>query len=98
MLTVKSRKTSHTASVPYIRAVAAVALPLRPVGENVTCEPPPEIAGGKVQGVKKSRYLPGERAQYQCWQGFQMTGDSTVACQNGTWTKLPKCRGCERGG
>ncbi|KGL83099.1 Complement factor H, partial [Tinamus guttatus] len=34
-----------------------------------------------------------ERAQYQCWQGFQMTGDSTVACENGTWTKRPKCTG-----
>ncbi|KAM6128887.1 LOW QUALITY PROTEIN: complement factor H-related protein 1-like [Phoenicopterus ruber ruber] len=60
---------------------------------DVTCEPPPEIAGGKVQGVKKSRYLPGESARYQCWQGFQMTGASTVACQNGTWTRLPKCKG-----
>ncbi|XP_064371832.1 complement factor H isoform X4 [Dromaius novaehollandiae] len=64
-----------------------------PTCRDVTCEPPPEIAGGKVQGVKKSRYLPGEEAQYRCWQGFQMTGDSTVACQNGTWTELPKCRG-----
>ncbi|XP_059678148.1 coagulation factor XIII B chain [Gavia stellata] len=60
---------------------------------DVTCEPPPEIAGGKVQGVKKSRYLPGESARYQCWQGFQMTGASTVACQNGTWTELPRCKG-----
>ncbi|KAM6199435.1 complement factor H-related protein 1-like isoform 2-T2 [Sarcoramphus papa] len=60
---------------------------------DVTCEPPPEIAGGKVQGVKKSRYLPGESARYQCWQGFEMTGTATVACQNGTWTELPKCKG-----
>ncbi|XP_009324461.1 PREDICTED: complement factor H, partial [Pygoscelis adeliae] len=64
-----------------------------PICRDVTCEPPPEIAGGKVQGVKKSRYLPGESAHYQCWQGFQMTGTSTVACQNGTWTELPKCKG-----
>ncbi|XP_068808205.1 complement factor H-related protein 2-like isoform X2 [Struthio camelus] len=64
-----------------------------PTCRDMTCEPPPEIAGGKVQGVKKSRYLPEERAQYRCWQGFQMTGDSTVACQNGTWTQLPTCRG-----
>ncbi|KAM9187113.1 coagulation factor XIII B chain-like isoform 2-T2 [Mergus octosetaceus] len=60
--------------------------------ENVTCEPPPEIAGGKVQGVKKPRYLPGETAHYQCWQGFQMTGASTVTCQNGTWTERPQCK------
>ncbi|XP_062437282.1 complement factor H isoform X2 [Rhea pennata] len=64
-----------------------------PTCRDVTCEPPAEIVGGKIQGVKKSRYLPGERAQYQCWRGFQMTGDSTVACQNGTWTKLPTCTG-----
>ncbi|NXI67376.1 CFAH factor, partial [Anseranas semipalmata] len=63
-----------------------------PTCRDVTCEPPPEIAGGKVQGVKKSRYLPGERAHYQCWQGFQMTGASTVTCQNGTWTEQPKCK------
>ncbi|KAM6077421.1 complement factor H-related protein 1-like isoform 2-T2 [Theristicus caerulescens] len=64
-----------------------------PFCEDVTCEPPPEIAGGKVQGVKKSRYLPGESARYQCWRGFEMTGASTVACQNGIWTELPKCKG-----
>ncbi|XP_009883235.1 PREDICTED: complement factor H, partial [Charadrius vociferus] len=64
-----------------------------PTCRDVTCEPPPEIAGGKVQGVKKSRYLPGQSASYQCWQGFQMTGPSTVVCQNGTWTELPKCKG-----
>uniref|UniRef100_A0A8C0EYW3 Sushi domain-containing protein n=1 Tax=Bubo bubo TaxID=30461 RepID=A0A8C0EYW3_BUBBB len=43
--------------------------------------------------VKKSRYLPGESAQYQCWQGFVMAGASSIVCQNGTWTKLPKCKG-----
>ncbi|XP_069718605.1 complement factor H isoform X4 [Phaenicophaeus curvirostris] len=60
---------------------------------DVTCEPPPEIAGGKVQGVKKSRYMPGENARYQCWRGFEMTGAPTVVCQNGTWTEQPKCKG-----
>ncbi|XP_074894993.1 complement factor H-like isoform X1 [Buteo buteo] len=64
-----------------------------PTCRDVTCEPPPEIAGGKVQGVKKSRYLPAESARYQCWQGFEMTGTATVTCRNGTWTVLPKCKG-----
>lgn len=57
------------------------------------CGPPPEISGGKVQGFKKSRYLPGETAKYECWNGFRMTGASTVSCQNGTWTELPTCKG-----
>ncbi|NXA14026.1 FHR1 protein, partial [Sapayoa aenigma] len=65
---------------------------LAPVCRDVTCEPPPEITGGKIEGVKKSRYLPGESADYHCWQGFKMTGASTVVCQNGTWTKPPKCK------
>ncbi|XP_064003216.1 complement factor H isoform X3 [Pogoniulus pusillus] len=60
---------------------------------NMTCGPPPEIAGGRVQGAKKARYLPGETARYQCWQGAEMTGAATVACDNGTWTELPKCKG-----
>ncbi|NXK98551.1 CFAH factor, partial [Formicarius rufipectus] len=64
-----------------------------PVCRDVTCEPPPEIPGGKIENVKKSRYLPGESANYHCWQGFKMTGTSTVVCQNGTWTELPKCKG-----
>ncbi|XP_062469403.1 coagulation factor XIII B chain [Pezoporus occidentalis] len=64
-----------------------------PTCKDVTCKPPPEIAGGKVQGVKKSRYLPGENARYQCWRGFEMTGAPTVVCQNGTWTELPTCTG-----
>ncbi|XP_027642316.1 complement factor H [Falco peregrinus] len=64
-----------------------------PTCRDVTCKPPPEIAGGNVRGIKKSRYLPEENAHYQCWEGFQMSGPSTVVCQNGTWTELPKCRG-----
>ncbi|XP_074008515.1 complement factor H [Numenius arquata] len=64
-----------------------------PTCRAVICGPPPEIVGGKVDGVKKSRYMPGESASYQCWRGFQMTGASTVVCQNGTWTELPKCKG-----
>ncbi|XP_014741355.1 PREDICTED: complement factor H [Sturnus vulgaris] len=64
-----------------------------PVCRDVTCEPPPEIAGGGIKGIKKSRYVPGESAEYQCWKNFKMTGNSTVVCQNGTWTELPKCKG-----
>uniref|UniRef100_A0A803V904 Complement factor H n=1 Tax=Ficedula albicollis TaxID=59894 RepID=A0A803V904_FICAL len=64
-----------------------------PVCRDVTCGPPPEIAGGRIEGIKKSRYSPGESAKYQCWQNFKMTGDSTVVCQNGNWTELPKCKG-----
>lgn len=64
-----------------------------PVCRDVTCEPPPEIAGGRIDGIKKPRYIPGESAKYQCWQNFKMTGASTVVCQNGTWTELPTCKG-----
>ncbi|XP_066180727.1 complement factor H-related protein 1-like [Sylvia atricapilla] len=60
---------------------------------DVTCGPPPEIAGGRIAGTKMSRYNPGESAKYQCWKSFKMTGDSTVVCQNGTWTELPTCKG-----
>ncbi|NWS99822.1 CFAH factor, partial [Mionectes macconnelli] len=66
-----------------------------PECRGTTCKPPPEIAGGKIN-IKKSKYLPGETATYECWQGFKMTGTSTVVCQNGIWTELPKCKG--RGG
>ncbi|XP_027736221.1 complement factor H [Empidonax traillii] len=66
-----------------------------PECRDTRCKPPPEIAGGRID-MKKSRYLPGETANYECWQGFEMTGTSTVVCQNGIWTELPKCKG--RGG
>ncbi|NXN86104.1 CFAH factor, partial [Bombycilla garrulus] len=64
-----------------------------PVCRDVTCEPPPEIAGGGIDGTRKPRYIPGESARYQCWKNFKMTGTSTVVCQNGTWTELPTCKG-----
>ncbi|NXE89404.1 CFAH factor, partial [Menura novaehollandiae] len=64
-----------------------------PVCRDVTCEPPPEIAGGNIEGSKKSRYFPGESANYRCWESFKMTGASSVVCQNGTWTELPMCKG-----
>ncbi|NWV87475.1 CFAH factor, partial [Machaerirhynchus nigripectus] len=64
-----------------------------PFCKDVTCGPPPEIAGGRIDGIKKARYSPGESAKYQCWQNFKMTGASTVVCQNGTWTDRPICKG-----
>ncbi|NWI77091.1 CFAH factor, partial [Dryoscopus gambensis] len=63
-----------------------------PVCRDVTCEPPPEIPGGRIDGIKKPKYSPGESAKYQCWQNFKMTGASTVVCQNGSWTGLPTCK------
>ncbi|XP_050162934.1 complement factor H isoform X2 [Myiozetetes cayanensis] len=63
-----------------------------PECRDTKCRPPPEIAGGRIN-MKKSKYLPGETATYECWQGFKMTGTSTVVCQNGIWTELPKCKG-----
>ncbi|XP_063262791.1 complement factor H-like [Prinia subflava] len=64
-----------------------------PVCRDVNCDPPPEIAGGRIDGIRKSRYVPGESAKYQCWKNFNMAGASTVVCQNGTWTELPTCKG-----
>ncbi|NXT71221.1 CFAH factor, partial [Chaetops frenatus] len=64
-----------------------------PVCRDVTCKPPPEIPGGSIEGTKKSRYIPGESAKYQCWKNFKMTGSPTVVCQNGNWTDLPTCKG-----
>ncbi|NXN27810.1 CFAH factor, partial [Nycticryphes semicollaris] len=64
-----------------------------PTCRDARCEPPPEITGGNIEGVKKSRYMPGESARYQCWKDFRMTGVSTVVCQNGTWAQPPQCKG-----
>ncbi|XP_064283972.1 complement factor H isoform X1 [Passer domesticus] len=67
-----------------------------PVCRDVRCDPPPEIAGGSIDGIRKSKYMPGESAKYQCWKNFKMTGASTVVCKNGTWTELPTCKGQAR--
>ncbi|XP_030809382.1 complement factor H [Camarhynchus parvulus] len=64
-----------------------------PVCRDVRCDPPLEIAGGTIEGIRKSKYMPGESAKYQCWKNFKMTGPSTVMCKNGTWTELPTCKG-----
>ncbi|NWT66601.1 CFAH factor, partial [Prunella himalayana] len=64
-----------------------------PVCRDVRCDPPEEIAGGTIEGIRKSKYMPGESAKYQCWKNFKMTGTSTVVCKNGTWTELPTCKG-----
>uniref|UniRef100_A0A8C5JNB8 Sushi domain-containing protein n=1 Tax=Junco hyemalis TaxID=40217 RepID=A0A8C5JNB8_JUNHY len=61
--------------------------------EDVRCDPPRQIAGGSIDGIRKSKYMPGESANYQCWKNFKMTGPSTVVCKNGTWTELPTCKG-----
>ncbi|XP_018767612.3 complement factor H [Serinus canaria] len=64
-----------------------------PVCRDVRCDPPVEIAGGSIDGIRKSKYMPGESVKYQCWKNFKMTGASTVECKNGTWTELPTCKG-----
>ncbi|KAM7014081.1 complement factor H [Passerculus sandwichensis] len=64
-----------------------------PVCRDVRCDPPPQIAGGSIEGIRKSKYMPGESANYQCWKNFKMTGPSTVVCKNGSWTELPTCKG-----
>ncbi|NXX69983.1 CFAH factor, partial [Spizella passerina] len=63
-----------------------------PVCRDVRCDPPQQIAGGSIDGIRKSKYMPGESAKYQCWKNFKMTGPSTVVCKNGTWTDLPTCK------
>ncbi|KYO31597.1 complement factor H-related protein 5 precursor [Alligator mississippiensis] len=65
-----------------------------PTCADGTCAPPPDIAMGGILETKRLRYFPGERVDYQCQHGLNLTGSQTLTCMEGEWSPAepPECR------
>ncbi|XP_060132657.1 complement factor H isoform X1 [Zootoca vivipara] len=59
--------------------------------EDATCREPPAVAGAEiVEGIAEA-YLPDHKVQYQCHEGFEISGSANVTCQNKEWSEPPTC-------
>lgn len=60
---------------------------------DVRCSSPPEIEHAKITGVRKAKYLPGEKVQYRCNADYVPLGNSFITCLKKGWTQIPRCTG-----
>ncbi|XP_065265986.1 complement factor H-like [Emys orbicularis] len=64
----------------------------QPVCEDATCSAPPEVTNADIVNNKEGRYLPGDRVQYKCQEGFESMELNYVFCEDGEWSQPPICK------
>uniref|UniRef100_A0A8C7E294 Sushi domain-containing protein n=1 Tax=Naja naja TaxID=35670 RepID=A0A8C7E294_NAJNA len=57
------------------------------------CGRPPVVDNGDIVDSPKPIYFPSETVTYQCQNFYTMEGSPIVTCQNGHWSRAPRCRG-----
>ncbi|XP_068100075.1 coagulation factor XIII B chain-like isoform X2 [Hyperolius riggenbachi] len=57
------------------------------------CEAPPVVPNAEVAGSINSTYKSGSSVKYQCVTIYTLEGNGKITCINGTWEKMPICRG-----
>uniref|UniRef100_H9GEZ0 Sushi domain-containing protein n=1 Tax=Anolis carolinensis TaxID=28377 RepID=H9GEZ0_ANOCA len=62
------------------------------ISEVDGCPPPPDILHGQLRGNKKQKYSPNETMEYQCDNGYYISGSRTITCLKKQWSEAPQCR------
>ncbi|XP_078297409.1 complement factor H-like [Panthera onca] len=62
----------------------------KPMCRDISCGNPPRVKNAIILG-EMSKYLPGQRARYECIIPFYLVGGREVTCSNGNWTPPPQC-------
>lgn len=60
--------------------------------EDKTCQEHPAVDNADVLMGAGAPYLPGHQVQYQCQEGFDISGSDIITCENKTWSKPPVCK------
>ncbi|XP_044883259.1 complement factor H-related protein 1-like isoform X3 [Mauremys mutica] len=60
---------------------------------NATCSAPHKVPNADIVNDKEGRYLPGDRVQYKCREGFESMESNYVICEDGEWSQPPICKG-----
>ncbi|XP_060133432.1 complement factor H-like [Zootoca vivipara] len=62
-----------------------------PTCKDATCGEPPAVAGAEIVEGTAEAYLPDHKVQYQCHEGFEISGSASVTCQNKEWSEPLTC-------
>ncbi|XP_053098956.1 complement factor H isoform X2 [Hemicordylus capensis] len=62
-----------------------------PTCEEATCREPPTVDNADILNGPAAPYLPNQHVQYQCHEGFEISGSATIICVNKAWSKPPVC-------
>ncbi|XP_039340369.1 complement factor H-like isoform X2 [Mauremys reevesii] len=64
----------------------------QPVCKDATCSAPRKVPNADIVNDKEGRYLPGDRVQYKCREGFESMELNYVICEDGEWSQPPICK------
>ncbi|XP_044884908.1 complement factor H-like isoform X2 [Mauremys mutica] len=64
----------------------------QPVCEDATCSAPRNVPNADIVNDKEGRYLPGEKVQYKCREGYESMESKYVICEDGEWSQPPICK------
>ncbi|XP_063154466.1 complement factor H isoform X2 [Candoia aspera] len=59
--------------------------------EDTTCPEPPPVEHAVIVEESRKTYLSGQQINYQCNDGFEISGSATVTCTEKKWLRLPRC-------
>ncbi|XP_039340051.1 complement factor H isoform X4 [Mauremys reevesii] len=63
-----------------------------PICKDATCSAPRKVPNADIVNDKEGRYLPGDRVQYKCREGFESMELNYVICEDGQWSQPPICK------
>ncbi|KAL7984830.1 hypothetical protein Chor_003400, partial [Crotalus horridus] len=58
---------------------------------NATCPEPPTVENAEIEEDTTKKYVHGEKINYQCNDGFEISGSAAVTCTKKKWSHLPRC-------
>ena len=62
------------------------------LGKETTCTSPPKVENAVVLTAFQSGYADKSTVDYECRKSYKLTGNKTIECTRGTWSKSPTCK------
>ncbi|XP_058033275.1 complement factor H isoform X2 [Ahaetulla prasina] len=59
--------------------------------KDATCPSPPIVENAEITGDTMKKYINGEKINYRCNDGFEISGSAAVTCRQNNWSRLPRC-------
>ncbi|XP_026546979.1 complement factor H-like, partial [Notechis scutatus] len=59
--------------------------------KDATCPTPHPVENAEIVENTMKKYLNGEKINYQCHDGFDISESAPVTCRQNKWSRLPRC-------